>query len=87
MNNKIECKICSVIKEYTEFPKTYCDRSKSLLGARRKVCKTCMTEKKRGYMKEYYIKKIKKKPKPKVNKYVLKDPNFNLNKNITIEVG
>ena len=80
----IECKDCSITKYYKEFPKTYCNRTKSLLGSRRKVCKLCMTIKKRAYMKDYYINKIKKKPKPKINKYATKDSDFKMATNIIL---
>lgn len=80
----IECKDCKTTKEYTEYPKTYSKKATTLNGSYRKVCKPCMVQKKREYMKKYYIDKLKKSTKPKKNKYEIKDTNNNMIDNLTI---
>lgn len=82
----IECKVCKAKKEYIEFPKTYSKKATTLNGSYRKVCKPCMVQKKREYMKKYYIDKLKKPTKPKKNKYEIKDNNKNMIDNIIITI-
>ena len=82
----IDCKVCKATKEHTEYPKTYSKKATTLNGSYRKVCKSCMVEKKREYMKQYYINKLKKSTNFKKNKYDIKDTNNIMVDNLIITI-